>query len=346
MALARRHRLDLLVLGVVWVFVAACERHKSSAELSSSQAPRYALPTPTTPHTSEPSTRPIGSAVAPELPLVDARLVAKLTPLQRTTLEQVQRFCSAGVRPNANRWEVGCRACPPYDGVTGAGTAHVFEWGDPPFSVVEQVVEGGFTAAGADEVVVVSEGCDGIAHTDAGLSALKRQGADTWSTLAVVRGWRQGPCLASRLAGGRDRLVCRVVERRDHVIRYALASYEFSALRDTWEAKRSDVWVLEDDAAQYCIRSRSHLEVGETVTAGRIDAIHSEPANGILAAAVVVDVHTVSTRPTAEYLAACKRWMAELAGANPRYVDVAAALHPRAARLVFEWKDGVLGRVK
>ncbi len=133
--------------------------------------------------TASPSTRP----------LVKASILARLKPKERRLLGQMREFCTGSVRADPQgRWRVGCRACLP-DGETRAGGPPLLlDYAESPFSEVTEVVEGSFSEAGADEVAVVSSGCDEAAQADGGVYVLKKDGG------RYLEGSGDGPWRAKR----------------------------------------------------------------------------------------------------------------------------------------------------
>lgn len=275
------------------------------------------------------------------LPQLDNSLREHLGEDGTRRFEFLRSLCPIALQHNANRWLVGCRACPPFDDAAPDGTAPEVGFGAGEFYELESLTPGSFTRAGADEMAAVFSGCE-AADENRGGTLLAERGVDgLWASRSYKSGLHPDSCLAFRRPDGRDLLVCRWEYTHQgrgssNILVQDFAATTAKAGEDSW----ANLLTLEDVAASSCmdLDSTPTSAVNRWVTTGRIDALTLLRSGGG-SSGLVVHAHASRGRPTAAYLTLCRKWLNERVKANPRYVDVRPGLNAPALRLVFLWRN-------
>jgi len=247
-------------------------------------------------------------------------------------LEVAASVCSAALKHDAGKLQVGCRACPPFDRATGPDGRVVV---DPQeeFYEIEAVYPGSFTRTGAREAAVVMAGCEPHAGNYGGTLLVEWAGG-VWLNKSYRSGFHPSECKLFGLAEARDILVCRWETDHQSHGHEMLDTYDFTLgseeAPDTgWERVLS----LDDSSYVACF---DPPEQRREIVADHIRAFHIEAPKQGAPARLVVDARFSHSARTARYDAWCRELLRAME--TDQRVDQRGVLNFTPRRLIFEWK--------
>jgi len=160
--------------------------------------------------------------------------------------------CSVAIKREKGKALVGCRSCPPFEGVEALPDGKVVENPDS-FFPLETVVRGSFTSAGAKQAALVFEGCEPHAANYGG-TLLVEQAADGWNSLHYAAAFHPRECKTLRRSDGRDILVCRYLDAHQTTGTDTIWAFDFAAASPDDPEKGWQVIVgLSDNSFGVCM---------------------------------------------------------------------------------------------
>ena len=205
----------------------------------------------------------------------------------------VSSICPAATkRRQGKRW-IGCRACPPFQGATGAPDGNVVD--DPPdFWALERLYRGSFSRPKADEVAAVFEGCESHAQNSGGTLLAEMRG-DGYRSALYASGVHPRACQPYRRPDGRDLLVCQSDYGNQGVVGTVVAVFDFSlATAEEPDKGWASLVDVNDDSGAVCFG----VDADRGVTQGSVVGLRLADVSGDAVPDLVVEVAHKKTRYT------------------------------------------------